>query len=290
MWVRRFGNNKHHVAVNAFISMPAELGSIDSNVRTGGWCDLGVGNLYPQLTWSATSAVGWAAITSSPQGQGAGSVTFRIDSNPDPTPRAGAVLVNDGRIELTQQAALCRFDVSHTNDTISASGGPSQIQVRTNDACSWSAVSEVAWLMVSTPTGRGNGTVAATIAPNDGAERVGAITVAGERVIVRQGAMPTPPAPQPPAPTPPPAPNPPPTPTPTPTPHRNSHTDADADSHTDADAHTDADTDAHADADTDAHADAETDAHSDPYADADAHTDAESESNPTTASTTATAR
>ena len=43
--------------------------------------------------------------------------------------------------------------------------------------------------MVSTPTGRGNGTMAVTIAPNDGAERVGAIAVAGERVIVRQGAM-----------------------------------------------------------------------------------------------------
>jgi len=49
VWVRRFGNNNHHVAVNAFISMPAELGSIDSNVRTGGWCDLGVGNRIPRM-------------------------------------------------------------------------------------------------------------------------------------------------------------------------------------------------------------------------------------------------
>jgi Domain of unknown function (DUF5666)/Putative binding domain, N-terminal len=150
-------------------------------------------------------------------------VTFRIDSNPDPTPRAGAVMVNDGRVDVTQQAAPCRFEVGRASDSVAAAGGASQIQVRTHDACSWNAASEDPWLSVMTTSGRGNGTVAVNVASNNGEARSGTVLVAGERVTITQSAMSAPPPPPAPSPTPvptptPPTPNPTPTPTPTPTP------------------------------------------------------------------------
>jgi hypothetical protein len=172
-----------------------------------------------ECPWSASSAVGWASITSPAQGQGAGSISLRIDSNPDPAPRAGTVRVNDDRVDLTQQAAPCRFDVSRIDTPIASGGGVSHVDVRTHDACAWSAASEVPWASLSTSSGRGAGRVTVTVAANAGAARSGAIVVAGERVVVTQDAAtappPAPPAPPAPAPTPtPPTPPAPPAPAP----------------------------------------------------------------------------
>jgi hypothetical protein len=171
-------------------------------------------SIAAECPWSASSAVGWASITSAAQGQGAGSVSLRIDSNPDPTPRAGTVLVNDGRVDLAQQAAPCRFEVGRIGNPIAASGGQSRVDVRTHDACAWSAVSEVPWASVSASSGRGAGSVTVSVTANDGAARSGALVVAGERMAVAQEAASTPP----PAPPTPPTPTPAPTPTPPPAP------------------------------------------------------------------------
>jgi hypothetical protein len=194
--------------------------SLDPSSRSfgpeGGTSSVAV-TIAAECPWSASSAVGWASITSPAQGQGAGNVSLRIDSNPDPTPREGTVLVNDGRVDLAQQAAPCRFDVSRLDQPLPAAGGVSRIDVRTHDACAWSAGSEVPWLTVSTGSGRGAGSVTVTVAENAGAARSGALVVAGERIALSQDAAKTSP-PAPPAPTPAPTPTPPPPPPPTPTP------------------------------------------------------------------------
>ncbi|HET7220756.1 MAG TPA: BACON domain-containing carbohydrate-binding protein [Vicinamibacterales bacterium] len=177
-----------------------------------------------ECSWSAASAAPWLAITSGAQGQGDGAVAFRLDSNPDPVSRSSAILIGDGRVEVSQQAGACRFDVSSPPAPVAAGGASFAIQVRTHAVCNWSVAIEAPWASATPLNGRGNGTVSVTVPPNAGAERSGFIVTAGERLQITQAGAATPPAPGPtppaPAPTPPaPAPPPPaPTPTPTPTP------------------------------------------------------------------------
>jgi len=168
------------------------------------------------------------AITSGAQGQGDGTVGFRVDANPDPVSRSGAIVIGGERVQLAQQAGACRFDVVRPPENVGADGGGFQAQVRTHAACDWSARSDVSWISVSPTTGRGNATLGVAVAANSGAARSGQVVIAGTTVPVAQVAAqapppppaPTPsPAPTPPAPTPtPPPPPPPPTPTPPPPP------------------------------------------------------------------------
>jgi hypothetical protein len=151
-------------------------------------------------------------------GQGDGTVAFRVDRNPDPVSRGGAIVVGEARVDVAQQPAACRFEIVRPDGTIAAPGGALQLQIRTHAVCEWSASSEAQWMSVAPRSGRGNATISITVAVNTGSARSGVVVVAGERIPVTQSATaPAPAPPPPPAPTPPP-PAPAPTPTPTPPP------------------------------------------------------------------------
>jgi len=66
-------------------------------------------------TWSASTAAPWISITSSSTGQGSGSVGYRVAPNQDPIVRRGTVAVNDQQVQISQDAAPCRFVVSPTS-------------------------------------------------------------------------------------------------------------------------------------------------------------------------------
>jgi hypothetical protein len=179
-----------------------------------------------ECSWSAASAAPWLSITSGAQGQGDGSIAFRLDSNPDPVTRSGAILIGDGRLEVNQQAGACRFDVAPAPGTMPAAGGSFALEVRTHAVCDWSVSMETTWAAATPTRGKGNGTVTVTVAPNPGDVRAGVIIAAGQRIQITQAAPSSPPVPPPappppvppPAPAPAPGPAPAPTPTPTPTP------------------------------------------------------------------------
>jgi hypothetical protein len=96
----------------------------------------------------------------------------------------------------------CNYTIDRTSQTIGAAGGSGQVGVTTTAACSWTAVSNAtAWLTVtSAGAGTGNGSVGFTAAPNTGAERSGALTIAGRTFTVTQSAAAPPPPPPPPPP------------------------------------------------------------------------------------------
>ena len=171
-----------------------------------------------ECEWSAATEAPWAVITSGAAGHGDGTVGFRIDRNPDPVGRNSALVIGGERLELAQQPAVCRFDVSRPTPTIGAERADLRIQITTHAVCDWLAGADVPWLTVAPNSGRGSGTVGVTVAANPAGPRSGSITVAGERLSLTQAA----PAPAPPAPTPtppaPPSPPPPPPPPPAPGP------------------------------------------------------------------------
>ena len=179
-----------------------------------------------ECAWTAAAAASWIEITSGKDGQGEGSIAYRVRENADPVARRGAITVNDQRADIAQDAAACRFDVSGAPAAFTADGGQATIEVRTHAACNWSAAADQSWVRVSPTSGSGNGTVTVTASPNPGPERVVPLTIAQDRMVLRQTApasvpvpAPAPPPPSPgPAPTPTPTPAPSPTPAPTPTP------------------------------------------------------------------------
>ena len=142
-----------------------------------------------ECPWSASSGVVWLAITSGAQGQGDGTIAFKAEPNPAPLSRSGAVLIGDGRVEVAQQPAPCRFDVSHPDLTIVPAGAAIEIQVRTQAACEWSSSSPVPWATTAPASGRGSASVILTVEANNSVGRVAVIEVAGERMSLTQAAV-----------------------------------------------------------------------------------------------------
>jgi hypothetical protein len=166
-------------ATSTLPSAPATGGAGTINVNTNRDC-----------TWSASSAAAWIAITSGTTGQGEGSVAFRVSENPDPSPRRGMVTVNDAQIAISQDPAPCKFTVSPTNASVPAAGGPTTIRVDANAGCAWTATSQASWIQVTSgSTGTGGGNIALSVSANTGAARSGSVTVAGQTVVVSQGAV-----------------------------------------------------------------------------------------------------
>jgi hypothetical protein len=203
----------------AFDSSPRSFGP------AGGTTAISV-TVARECQWSVSSGAAWVAVTSGAQGQGDGTVNVRIDPNPDPVARSGALLIADTRVEVAQQGEACRFEVIGPEPMLAATAAVAQLQIRTHPACDWSTASEVPWASLSPGSGRGTATVSLTVGENTGTGRSGVVVVAGQRVTLTQAAAPAPsPAPAPPAPPapappapPPPSPTPPPPPAPPPPP------------------------------------------------------------------------
>jgi hypothetical protein len=169
-------------------------------------------------TWSVTTQSPWIAFTSSANGQGDGSVAYRISANADPVSRTGSIDIADRHVSIAQDAAPCRYDVAPSSSAVQSQGGELTVTVHTHSACAWTATSQVAWASISPASGKGDATVRVQVASNAGAARAVSLMVAGTPVSAMQSAATAPPPTPTPAPTPTPTPTPTPSPTPSPTP------------------------------------------------------------------------
>ena len=75
----------------------------------------------------------------------------------------------------------CGYSVGPAPGTFPAAGGSASVTVTAPAGCSWTASSALDWVTVTAPA-------AITVAPNTGAARSGAITVAGFPVVIQQAA------------------------------------------------------------------------------------------------------
>jgi Putative binding domain, N-terminal/Viral BACON domain len=158
------------------IAAPAAGGPAMLSVTTANNC-----------SWTAsTTGTPWVSIVRGATGTGPGSVDLAIEPNAS-NERAGSVLVA-GRTIVVRQASGCVFTLDAQAVTVPASGGPRTISVTTTPGCSWSATSQVPWIVVAGmfPV-NGPGVVQFTVEPNGtGTQRVGTILVAGQTFTVTQ--------------------------------------------------------------------------------------------------------
>jgi len=155
----------------------------------------------PECAWDATTTTDWISGLSPASGQGTRSVEFQVAPNDGGASREGDILVKDSRVHVSQRAP-CRFELTPPSQVVGVNGGAGSISVETASDCPWTVASGVSWISLTPPvTATCNGSVRFTVSPNSLAERVGAITIAGQVSFVTQaGSTPSPP----PSPTPPP--------------------------------------------------------------------------------------
>ncbi len=170
--------------------MPAT--TLTVSVNTGASCP-----------WTVTAGASWLDITSGGSGTGSGAIVVSAGENYDP-PRSGVVMVRwpaptQGQNVQVAQAG-CVYAVSKTAITFGAAGGSDSFDVLQQsdpitcggplqDACVWSATTDVPWITVTSPVGnsRGDNPVHFMVAPNStGAGRTGTIRVRDRIVTIMQ--------------------------------------------------------------------------------------------------------
>jgi trimeric autotransporter adhesin len=140
-----------------------------------------------ECTWTASVEGSWLSITGGRAGQGEGAVEFTASPNPDPVVRRGAVVLNDARAEIVQAAAPCDVSIAGDRAEFGQSGGVGHIDVRASSAsCSWTALSDDPWIVLSARQGQGSTRLRYDVQPSSGAPRTGLITVGGQRFSVVQ--------------------------------------------------------------------------------------------------------
>lgn len=166
--------------------------------------------------WSVAANASWVSIAGERSGQGPTVINYSVAENPAPAARTATLTVEGVQAQVSQLPAPCRFALSRSGDSVAATGGILSVDVSTLTGCSWTAASQANWIVVTAGgSGSASAAVSLSVAPNTGAQRVGAVTIAGHTYTVTQLAAvvtpptpptppPNPPGPAPPAPTPPP--------------------------------------------------------------------------------------
>ena len=165
-----------------------------------------------ECTWSVASEAAWISpeVTS---GQGEAVLPFRVAANGTPAARRAGLTIGTIRVEVSQEAAPCRFVLGTGRVQVDHNGGRVEIEVSAMEGCGWTARTSDSWVTITRgASGSGAGVVYLSIAPNDGPARQGRVTIGGHTVSIAQAAPAAPPPPAPVPPPPPPSPPPPPPP------------------------------------------------------------------------------
>lgn len=161
------------------LSFAASGGAGSANVTTATGC-----------AWTARADAPWLAIGSAPTGSGPGVVTFTAAANGDPAGRSSSLTIAGQVVPVQQEGAAvaCAFTIAPAGASMGKDGGAGTFGVTATAACAWTAVSDAAWVTVTSgAAGTGNGTVAFAVARNDGTPaRSGAIRAGGQVFTVTQ--------------------------------------------------------------------------------------------------------
>jgi hypothetical protein len=96
--------------------------------------------------------------------------------------------VTKPRIDLlAATAGACAFSISPASQIFGTEGGTGSVSVTADAGCNWTAVSNAAWITITSGSGgSGNGTVNYSAAANTGPARTGTMTIAGKTFTVNQ--------------------------------------------------------------------------------------------------------
>ena len=147
----------------------------------------------PGCLWNASSQAPWLTITANPNGESSGTISFTAAPNTSTIQLRGTIQVGNGTsstlFKVIEQAA-CTYSLSESPFITSPAAGETiTVQVTTQQNCVWSAVSNAAWLTITSgAAGTGSGSFTWQAAQNTGStDRTGVINVMGEAITVIDG-------------------------------------------------------------------------------------------------------
>ena len=160
--------------VNSSTSVPQAGGSGTVDVRASS----------ALCTWTAASDVDWIEITAGANGKGSAPVSFSVAPTAGP-PRTGTLTIAGQRFSVTQSEG-CAYAIAPAAYATGAAGGSNVVTVTAAPGCPWTASSSVSWVSIASTVGNGSGTVAFTVAPTTGPQRIGTLTIADQIFTVTQ--------------------------------------------------------------------------------------------------------
>ena len=141
-----------------------------------------------ECQWTAAPDGAWLKVTAGASGQGPGTVQLAAAANADPVTRTAAVVVNNQRVQVAQEAADCRVDLGTASASFPPAGGTGSVDVRASSPlCAWAASSDVAWIAITSGVnGKGSAAVTFNVSPTSGSPRTGTMHIAGVSFTVEQ--------------------------------------------------------------------------------------------------------
>ena len=140
-------------------------------------------------SWAATSASGFVTVNSTAAGSGDATVQFTVSPNFG-GPRSGSITVSNGVVSKSfqiQQPSGCPTSLSQTTVNFGPLGGGGNVAVTAGNVCTYLASSGASWLVVTSPSQSGNGTVTFNVQPNTGSTaRSTSVFVSGQTITVNQ--------------------------------------------------------------------------------------------------------
>ena len=182
-------------AASCTYSLSATSASVPSTGSTAGSLSVVTGT---SCSWTAVSNAAWITVTNGASGSGIGQVAYTVAANTTGSQRVGTMTIAGQTFTVTQAAASCTYSLSATSASVPSTGSTAgALSVVTGTSCSWTAVSNAAWITVTNgASGSGIGQVAYTVAANTtGSQRVGTMTIAGQTFTVTQAGSTAPSAP-----------------------------------------------------------------------------------------------
>lgn len=145
----------------------------------------------PGCAWTITGAPDWIRMTSAVAGTGPATAAYVVEANPGTSTRASSLTIGGQAHTISQDgrpAVVCTYDLAPAGAQFSKDAASGGFAVSAPAGCSWSAVSDAAWVTVTTgQQGNGNGSVSFTVSRNlDVADRQATITVAGRAFAIQQ--------------------------------------------------------------------------------------------------------
>jgi len=137
---------------------------------------------------SASSTVDWITISFGGGTANPSTFGYTVTANNSTQQRVGVIQVNGGlaSFTVTQSGVTCSYNVSPSNATVGSAGTTNTFNVTTTSACSWTPVSNSAWIQVSGGSS-GDGQVTYTVQANTTTEaRSGTISVGSATFTVNQ--------------------------------------------------------------------------------------------------------
>ncbi len=143
-----------------------------------------------ECVWTVQPDAAWIEVQPS-TGQGATTLAVTVAENPTGRARSAAIVINDDRFSLTQEAAPCRFAITPRTAPVPHHGGRIIVEVTTLDGCSWSARSSQPWMRVVAGSGsESSGVAELQVDSNLEEERTAQLTIADLVLVVTQSKAP----------------------------------------------------------------------------------------------------